>query len=67
LLDVLRNTPELTGCKCVAVTGYDDVTRVPGTLGFDGHLKKPVDLAILVGLVQEISEAPQSDVKPATA
>lgn len=67
LLDVLRDTPELAGCKFVAVTGYEDVSRVPGTRGFDGHLLKPIDLAALVELVLEISELALPDVKPASA
>jgi CheY-like chemotaxis protein len=67
LLDVLRNAPELAGCKFVAVTGYDDVTRVPGAHSFDGHLQKPVDLATLLELVLEISDGARSAVKPATA
>ncbi|MEP7052006.1 MAG: response regulator [Pseudomonadota bacterium] len=67
LLEVLRGTPELAGCKFVAVTGYDDITCIRGTRGFDGHLLKPVDLATLASLVTKISGAAVDAMKPATA
>ncbi|HEX3851891.1 MAG TPA: response regulator [Polyangiaceae bacterium] len=65
LLGILRATPELEGCKFIAVTGYDDVNC--GARGFDGHLRKPVDLSAVVNLVLEIGQSALSDVKPATA
>jgi two-component system, chemotaxis family, CheB/CheR fusion protein len=66
LLEILRAAPELSGCKFVAVTGYDDLTCAPGSQGFDGHLVKPIDLSRLVALVTEVTSAPSS-AKPATA
>jgi CheY-like chemotaxis protein len=67
LLGILRATPELEGCKFVAVTGYDDVSCAPGTRGFDGHLRKPVDLSAVVNLVLGIGQSALSAVKPASA
>ena len=67
LLSVLRNAPELATCKFVAVTGYDDVTCAPGTGGFDGHLRKPVDLSAVVKLVVDLEVAAVGGLKPASA
>lgn len=67
LLGILRATPELEGCKFVAVTGYEDVECAPGTRGFDGHLRKPVDLGAVVNLVLEIGQGSLSAAKPASA
>jgi two-component system CheB/CheR fusion protein len=65
LLDVLRATPELEGCKFIAVTGYDDVTC--GARGFDAHLRKPVDLSAVVNLVLDVGQSALAGVKPASA
>ena len=67
LLGVLRATPELEGCRFIAVTGYDDVKCAPGSRGFDGHLRKPVDLGAVVNLVLEVGQSALSDAKPALA
>jgi CheY-like chemotaxis protein len=67
LLSVLRNAPELEGCKFVAVTGYDDVQITPGSRGFDGHLVKPVDLKAVTDLVLNLEASELDAVKPATA
>jgi CheY-like chemotaxis protein len=65
LLGVLRAIPELEGCKFIAVTGYDDVSC--GARGFDGHLRKPVDLTAVLDLVLEVGRSALPSVKPATA
>ncbi len=67
LLGVLRNAPQLEGCKFIAVTGYDDVTVTPGSRGFDGHLVKPVDLTAVADLVLNLESAELGAVKPASA
>ena len=67
LLRVLRATPELEGCKFVAVTGYDDLECAPGSRGFDGYLRKPVDLGAVVNLVLEVGQSALSSAKPALA
>ena len=56
--------PVTEGCKFVAVTGYDDVTV---SRGFDAHLLKPLDLAKVVSLVQQVAEPALTSVKPASA
>jgi CheY-like chemotaxis protein len=65
LLGILRATPELEGCKFVAVTGYDDIIGAPGSRGFDAHLRKPVDLGAVVDLV--LGQMALSAAKPALA
>ncbi len=67
LLGVLRDAPELEGCKFIAVTGYDDVTITPGSRGFDGHLIKPVDLTVVTNLVLSLEQCEVGAVKPASA
>jgi CheY-like chemotaxis protein len=67
LLAVLRAAPELQGCKFVAVTGYDELTSVPGSRGFDGHLLKPIDLNAIANLVLEISKPELGEAKPVSA
>jgi CheY-like chemotaxis protein len=64
LLGVLRATRELEGCRFIAVTGYDDVSC--GAHGFDGHLRKPVDLNAVVNLVLELGQSALSGAEPAT-
>jgi len=64
LLGILRAKPELEGCKFLAVTGYDEVTV---SRGFDAHLLKPLDLAAVVSLVQQVGQAALTGVKPASA
>jgi CheY-like chemotaxis protein len=65
LLRVLREKPELAGCKFVAVTGYEELGPALGGEGFDGHLIKPIDLSSLVSMVLEIAQP--ALVKPASA
>ena len=67
LLRLLRDTPELDGCRFIAVTGYDDVTITPGSRGFDGHLVKPVDLTAVTNLVLSLEPTERGAVKPASA
>jgi CheY-like chemotaxis protein len=64
LLHVLRATPELAGCKFIAVTGYEELAHGPSGAGFDGHMVKPVDLSALVATVMNIGQA---DVAPSLA
>jgi CheY-like chemotaxis protein len=65
LLRVLRGKPELTGCKFVAVTGYERLVQPHPGAGFDGHLVKPIDLNALVGFVMEMAQADGAIAKPA--
>ncbi len=65
LLHALRARPELSGCKFVAVTGYEALSPGFGTQGFDAHLRKPVDLTAVIALVLEVADADLA--KPASA
>ncbi len=67
LLGILRSRPELAGCKFVAVTGYEDLTSLPGLSGFDAHLVKPVDLSRVVDLVLQIGDRGFGLPKPVSA
>ena len=67
LLRILRATPELEGCKFVAVTGYEELAVGVGAHGFDAHLVKPIDLNAVVDVVMTIGRAPLAAVKPASA
>lgn len=66
LLEILRGLPDLAGCQFVAVTGYEE-DAIGGTLarGFDAHLRKPIDLNAVVGLVLDLGQAQLA--KPASA
>lgn len=52
----IRSTPELSGVFLVAMTGYgqEEDKRRSRVAGFDAHLTKPVDLAVLLGLLEEM-------------
>ena len=67
LLSVLRRTPELEGCKFVAVTGFEELRGVPGAQGFDAHLVKPIDLTAVVGLVLDMTRPELADATPVSA
>jgi len=56
LLGVLRECPELPGCKFVAVTGHEQLRPRPGAPAFDAHLIKPIDLNAVVRLVLEVAD-----------
>src|SRR6478609_3292950 len=51
LMDALQGRPELSRCKFVAVTGYEQLRPSSGTTAFHAHLVKPVDLSAVVQLV----------------
>jgi len=58
LMSALREQPESSGCRFVAVTGYEELR--PGREGaatFDAHLVKPIDLDEVVRLVVEIADS----------
>jgi CheY-like chemotaxis protein len=55
LMSALRACPEHAGCKFVAVTGYEELC--PGSVAFDAHLVKPVDLDAVVRLVMDLATA----------
>jgi CheY-like chemotaxis protein len=56
LLGILRGCPELSGCKFVAVTGYEELSPDAGAPAFDAHLLKPIDLNAVVSLVVGIAD-----------
>ena len=56
LMHALQERPELSRCKFVAVTGYEELRPGSGT-AFHAHLVKPVDLSAVVQLVVEIADA----------
>ena len=66
LLAILRGMPDLAACQFVAVTGYEE-DAIGGTaaLGFDAHLRKPIDLNAVVDLVLDLGQAGLA--KPASA
>jgi CheY-like chemotaxis protein len=51
--EAVRREPALAGCRLVAVTGYgrDEDRRRAREAGFDEHLLKPVDPAVLQTVV----------------
>ena len=67
LLEVLRKIPELSGCRFVAVTGYEEVAGTAAARGFDAHLLKPVDLDAVVSVVTALGRSSLPEVKPASA
>ncbi len=67
LLGILRSLPELQGCRFVAVTGYAELSVVPGLRGFDEHLVKPIDLSRVIALVGQTGDVEPASAKPVTA
>jgi len=65
LMHILRARPEHLGCKFVAVTGYEELCPSSGTVAFDAHLVKPVDLNAVVHLVAHLADPALA--KPASA
>ncbi|MDB4986918.1 MAG: hypothetical protein JWN04_2096 [Myxococcaceae bacterium] len=58
----LRDNPQLQHVVLIALTGYgqrEDRDKVRGA-GFDHHLVKPIDPAVLVGLLNELGAAAPS-------
>ena len=55
LMSLLRVRPELSECRFVAVTGYEQLSPSSDGATFDAHLLKPIDLDVVVRLVNELT------------
>jgi CheY-like chemotaxis protein len=68
LLRILRAMPELSSCKFVAATSYEELpAAASGAGGFDAHLVKPLNLDAVVNLVRELGALRNGCATPASA
>jgi CheY-like chemotaxis protein len=54
LLMFLRNDPNYTGLKIIAISGYDYALKAAQAWGADLFLKKPISLARLLGTFAQL-------------
>ncbi len=68
VLTRLREEPATRRARIIAVTGYghEDERRRALDAGFDGHLPKPIDQAMLTSILRDIGEHRDTDVARAS-
>jgi len=54
----LRELPDMSRCRLIAITGYGQESdkRTAAAAGFDAHLVKPVDYALLVEILEGLDD-----------